>query len=135
MTDWANGIETRNYGIKNEIDANMLSGFIRTIIPLMIIAGAFLFCSWVRSQLFNVGYEISKLSDREKALIQTRDSLNVEEESLKRPGHIDDLARNDMGMIPICANQLISPEIQDVEKSPSNVIAMSQGNGLEQELR
>ena len=43
MTDWADGIETRNYGIKSEIDASMLSELLRNIIPLALIAVALLF--------------------------------------------------------------------------------------------
>jgi len=46
MTDWADGIETRNYGIKSELDGSMFSELRRTIIPLAMIAGALLFCLW-----------------------------------------------------------------------------------------
>jgi len=37
MTDWADGIEARNYGIKNEIDVHMLSELMRTIVALAMI--------------------------------------------------------------------------------------------------
>ena len=43
MTDWADGIETRNYGIKNELDIPTLSELMRIIVALAMVAGALLF--------------------------------------------------------------------------------------------
>ena len=42
MTDWADGIEARNYGIKCVIDARVVSDLVRTIICLGMVAGALL---------------------------------------------------------------------------------------------
>jgi len=61
MKDWAAGIETRNYGIKSRVNTGMLFDLLRTMIVTSLIAGAFLFFSWVRSQIINTGYESQKL--------------------------------------------------------------------------
>jgi cell division protein FtsL len=126
MTDWANGIETRNYGIKSELDARVLSELMRTIIALVMVAGALLFFSWVRSQIVNTGYESQSLFAQEEALLRTQKRLILEEETLRNPERIDVIARNDLGMTPLRPNQLILPQLEDVERSTSNAMAMAE---------
>jgi cell division protein FtsL len=125
MTDWADGIETRNYGIKSEIDASMLSELVRTIIPLAMIAGALLFYSWVRSQIVNTGYENQSLVARRELLLRNQKRLSLEEDTLKNPERIDLIARNDLGMTPLRPNQFVLPQLQDMERSLSNKMAMA----------
>jgi len=125
MTDWADGIETRNYGIKSEIDGSMLSELIRTISPLAMIAAALLFYSWVRSQIVNTGYESQSLFAVKESLQRTQTRLILEEETLRDPGRIDLIARNDLGMVPLHPNQFILPQFQDVDRSLSNALAMA----------
>jgi cell division protein FtsL len=124
MTDWAEGIETRNYGIKNELDAGMLSELMRVIIALVMVAGALLFYSWVRSQIVNVGYESQQLFAEEESLLRTQKRLILEEETLTNPDRIDAIARNELKMTLIRPNQLILPQTQDVEQGASNIVAM-----------
>jgi hypothetical protein len=131
MTDWADGIETRNYGIKSEIDAGMMSELLRNIIPLAMIAGALLFYSWVRSQIVNTGYESQNLFVAEESLLRNQKGLILEEEMLRDPGRIDGIARNELGMIPLRPNQFIMPT-PDAERELYNTMAMaeSQATGL-----
>jgi cell division protein FtsL len=125
MTDWADGIETRNYGIKSEIDGSMLSELVRTIIPLAMIAGALLFYSWVRSQIVNTGYESQNLFAAEESLLRTQKRLILEEETLRNPERIDLIARNELGMTPLRPNQFILPQLQDSSRGLSNAFAMA----------
>jgi cell division protein FtsL len=131
MTDWADGIETRNYGIKSEIDAGMMSELLRNIIPLAMIAGALLFYSWVRSQIVNTGYESQNLFVAEESLLRNQKGLILEEEMLRDPGRIDSIARNELGMTPLRPNQFIVPT-PDTERDLYNTMAMaeSQATGL-----
>jgi len=124
MRDWADGIETRNYGIKSELDAHMLSEFVRTIASLALIAGALLFYSWVRSQLIETGYKTQKLFTTEETLLRTEQKLILEEETLTNPERIDLIARTDLGMTPLRPNQLIIPQLRDMERSAFNTVAM-----------
>jgi cell division protein FtsL len=124
MTDWAEGIETRNYGIKSELDAGMLSELMRIIIALVLVAGALLFYSWVRSQIVNTGYESQQLFAEEESLMRAQKSLILEEETLRSPERIDAIARNELKMTPLHPNQLILPQ-QDMERGASNVVVMA----------
>ena len=130
MTDWADGIETRNYGIRSEIDANMLSDLFRTIIPLVAIAGALLFYSWVRSQIINIGYETQNLFTLEQSLEQTQKRLILEEETLRNPERIGLIARVDLGMTPLHPNQLIVPEIRDLNAIPGDMAMSGSGTPM-----
>lgn len=125
MTDWADGIETRNYGIKSEIDASMLSELLRNIIPLALIAVALLFYAWVRSQIVSTGFENQSLYAAERTLAGKQKQLMLEEDWLKNPGRIDDIARNELGMAPLRPNQFILPQTQDVDRELSNTLAMA----------
>jgi len=125
MTDWADGIETRNYGIKSEVDAGMLSELLRNIVPLAMIAGALLFYSWVRSEIVNTGYESQSLFTAEEDLLRTQKRLILEEETLSNPERIDMIARIDLGMTPLRPNQFILPQPQDLERGLANTMAMA----------
>ena len=129
MTDWADGIEIRNYGIKSGIDAGMLSELLRTILALAIVAGALLFDSWVRSQIVSTGYESQKLFAVEESLLRTQKGLILEEETLRNPERIDIIARNDLGMTPLRPNQLVLPQFDDMERGASSVMAMAGSEG------
>lgn len=115
MTDWAASIEARNYGIRREIDARMLWEMLGTIAALALIAGAFLFYSWVRGQIVHIGYESQSLFAREEALVRTQKRLILEEETLASPERIDILARNELEMAPLRPNQVILPPARRAE--------------------
>lgn len=125
MTDWADGIELRNYGIKCVIDSRVLSELVRTIICLAMVAGALLFYSWIRSQIVSTGYESQKLFASLESLQRTQKKLILEEEELRSPERIDIIARNDLGMIPLRPNQLIMPQLKEAERSITNAMAMA----------
>ena len=124
MRDWAAGIETRNYGIKRDIDAGMLSELMKTIAALVLMAGALLFYSWVRSQIISTGYETQRLSKLEESLLRSQKGLILEEGVLSNPAKIDLIARNELNMVPLRPSQLIlSPALKD--RGDSNVMAMA----------
>jgi len=124
MTDWADGIELRNYGIKCVIDLGVLSELVRTITCLAMVAGALLFYSWVRSQIISIGYETQKLFAAEESLLRTQKKLNLDEERLRNPERIDMIARNDLGMVLLRPNQLLLPQLQDGERRINNAMAL-----------
>ena len=125
MTDWADGIETRNYGIKSELDVHMLSELMRIVVTLAVVAGALLFYSWIRSQIVNTGYESQKLFAEEESLLRTNQKLVLEKETLKSPERIDRIARNDLGMIPLHPYQVVLLKGRNVGSSSSDQIAMT----------
>jgi cell division protein FtsL len=124
MTDWAAGIETRNYGIKRNVDKGMFSELVRSTLSLTLVAGALVFCSWVRQQIINIGYESQSLFTEEESLLRAQKRLRLEEETLKNPERIDVIARNELGMLPLRPAQMVLPEPRDAEPSLSDVLAM-----------
>jgi len=124
MRDWVDGIETRNYGIKNYLDAGTLSELMRIIVALVLVAGALLFYSWTRSQIVNTGYASQKLFQERESLQRTQKTLILEEATLKSPERIDFIARNELKMTPLRPNQLISSRVDDTGRSTSTIMAM-----------
>ena len=61
----------------------------------------------------------------EESLLRTQTRLILEEETLRNPERIDSIARNDLGMVPLRPNQFILPQVQDVDRSLSNTLAMA----------
>lgn len=131
MTDWADGIETRNYGIKCRIETGVLMELMCVILFFAMIAGAFLYYSWIRSHIVNTGYQIQGLFAEEESLMRTRRALILEEETLRNPERIDAIARSELGMVLLRPNQLISPQSGDIRRALSNEIAMADAEAMD----
>ena len=125
MMDWADGTQTRNYGIKCVTNSRTRSDLLRIILSFVMVAGALLFYSWVRSQIVTIGYESQKLLAKEESLLRTQKALIIKEEILRSPERIDTIARNELGLTPMRPNQLIMPELQNEEQSASDTLAMA----------
>lgn len=123
-TDWADGIETRNYGIKCKIETGMMMELIRTGVVFALVAGAFLFYSWIRINIVSTGYEIQKLFAQEESLLRNQKALILEEETLRNPQRIDIIARNELGMSPLRPNQVIPMRLRDDGSSLSGAMAL-----------
>jgi cell division protein FtsL len=134
MTDWADGIEIRNNGIKCVLDFRTRSECLRTLLSLGLIAGALLFFSWVRSEITYTGYETQKLVEAEEVLLSTREKLITEEELLTSPARIEMIATQNLGMTMLRPNQLIIPPIpvQDGSSFDSLAMAESEADELKQ---
>ncbi len=126
MTDWADGIEIHNNGIRCVIDSRVFSDLLRTIISLGLIAGALLFYSWIRSQIVYIGYETQKLFAVEEKLQDIQDNLIAEEETLTNPKRIDDIATGYLGMTKLRPKQMILPPIQTRDQSIPDSLAMAE---------
>ncbi len=125
MTDWADGIETRNYGIKCKINSATLTELMCTIAALAIVAGALLFYSWIRSEIINTGYENQKLFTAEESLRQIQDALILEEETLRNPARIDAIARNNLGMTPLRPSQWTIQRLPEMVEEAPGALAMA----------
>jgi cell division protein FtsL len=131
MMDWAEEIESRNYGIKRKTDRRNLTDLLRIIASLLMIGGVFLFYAWVRSQIVEIGYEEQRLQTLEKDSLRTQANYILEEQTLKNPERIDGIARNELGMVLVRTNQLVAPQIQDAQAGESTAVAMAKPAGIE----
>lgn len=125
MTDWADGIEIRNNGIKCVIDAHVLSELLRNITALGMIAGALLFYSWIRSQIVYAGYESRRLHDREQSLLADQKNLILTHETLTSPQRIDMIVTSDLGMGKLRPNQIILPPLKTGDRGIPGALAMA----------
>jgi len=132
MTDWADGIEIHNNGIKCVIDTRTLSELLRTIIAFAMIIGALLFYSWVHTQIVTTGYESHTLSEREASLREDEKNLILEHETLTKPQRIHGIATYDLGMVKLQPSQIILPPLPTGDRGISNSLALagSEAEGL-----
>ena len=128
MMDWAEDIESRNYGIKRRTDRRNLVDLLRIIGSLLMVAGVFLFYAWVRSQTVDIGYEEQRLQAQEKSALRTQANYILEEQTLRNPERIDGIARNELGMVLARTNQLVAPQVQDEQAAGSTTLAMANQN-------
>jgi cell division protein FtsL len=125
MTDWADGIEIHNNGIKCVIDARTLSELLRTIIAFGMIIGALLFYSWVRTQIVYTGYESQELSEREVSLREDEKNLILTYETLTSPQRIHEIVTRDLGMTKLQPNQIILPPLPAENRGIPNSLALA----------
>ena len=126
MTDWVQGTENRNYGIrkKNGINARELFLALFLFVP---ITGSLIFHLWVRTEITDIGYRIQELSMAEESLTRERAKLLVKEEGLQSPERIDRIARVSLGMEPLRPEQVLSPGTPFV-RSDGSSMAMASNN-------
>jgi len=90
-----------------------------------LMAGVFLFHSWVHAKLVETGYAAQYLKAEEKALLGDQEKLTLEEQTLMSPDRIDAVAQADLGMRPPRPNQLLMPVFQDIEGSRTTALALA----------
>jgi len=129
MTDLAEGIESRNYAIEHRTDKRNLSDLLCIIFSIAAMAGVLFGYIWVRIEIVNVGYDSQRLQAAEDALIRIEKNLALEEETLKDPGRIDMLARNELGMTVLSPSQVIPVGFRAEEPGAPITLAMSRRSG------
>lgn len=67
-----------------------------------------LFFVWSRLQVINLQYDISSLEGRLRTLTQESRRLQLEAASLRNPGRIEQVARNDLGLRHPGPDQIIT---------------------------
>jgi cell division protein FtsL len=132
MTDLANGIEKRNQAIKRGIDKRHLAEMICIVLSFSAIAIVAVFYIWVRIQTVNLGYETQKLRMAEELQLRAARNLTLEVETLKDPGRIDLIARQQLGMMPLRPSQIIPVGFRAEQPGGPVALAMAgntRGNG------
>jgi cell division protein FtsL len=125
MIDWVGGIEVRNYGIKRVIGLRHLSVLLRMILPVAILMAFLCFYLWSCSQVVHLGYEDQQLQTLADSLRRTQKDLILEEETLKDPQRIDGIARNQLNMGPLHANQIVAPQDPAMGLNGPSVLALA----------
>jgi cell division protein FtsL len=134
MLDFAAGIESKNYGLRKTSDLRTLLDSLKILFPLVTIAGALSFHIWICSQNIQIGYQNHQLNEKEEELINARNQLILEEQTLKDLKTLETLALGKMGMIIPPADRIIlstTPEEWDLGNSE----ALALGNLSTSEMK
>jgi cell division protein FtsL len=135
MMDWAGGAENRNYAISREIDMRNLLGLLLISLSIGMMAGVFLFHSWVHAKLVETGYKAQNLQAEERALVNDQAKLTLEDQTLMSPDRIDVIAQADLGMRPPRPSQLLAPVFRDIETTRETTLALASVPGAAAEAR
>ena len=135
MMDWAGGMESRNYAIRREIDTRNLLDLLLISLSIGMMAGVFLFHSWVHAKMIETGYKAQSLQAEERALVNDQAKLTLEEQTLMSPDRIDAIAQADLGMKPPRPSQLLTPVFQDIERNQTTTLALASAPGVTAEAR
>ena len=124
MVDLAKGVAVRNYGFKHTPDAKLMRVSLLMFLPLAAIAGVFTFQIWVRSQTIHLGYQTQELRMQKDELLRNCQQLVVEEQTLKNPKWLDEIARKELGMAVVRPEQIIPVpvKVRDGDDSKSILI-------------
>jgi hypothetical protein len=113
MLDFANGIESKNYGLRKTSDLRTLLDSLKILFPLVVIAGALSLHICIRSKNIQAGYQGQQLIHQQEDLLHLQKELILEEQTLKDPKVLEIRALGDLGMIVPPADRIIlstSPE-------------------------
>jgi cell division protein FtsL len=124
MVDLAAGIEARNYGLRKTTEPKALWETLKIILPLTIIAGALSFHIWIQSQSVDLGYQNQELVAQEQSSLRIRQQLILEEETVKNLASLEQIARNELGMIHLKASQIIPAPLDNSDTVGSETLAM-----------
>jgi len=113
MVDLAKGVAVRNYGLKNTPDTEIMRESFRMFLPLALIASVFTFQVWIRSQTIHLGYQMQELRVQREELLQDRQQLVVEEQMLKNPKWLDEIARSQLGLVVVRPDQVLPSPIRN----------------------
>ncbi len=113
MVDLAKGVAIRNYGLKKTPDSKTVRDSLMMFLPLAILASAFSFQIYIRSQTISLGYRTQELQIQQEELQRNRQQLVVEEQMLKNPRWLDEIAGKSLGMVVMRPDQILPAPIKN----------------------
>jgi len=78
------------------------------MVLLLVFVAELLGYTWCRVQYVNVGYELSRGTEKHAALMTLQNSLKVELARLKSPARIEKIARDKLGLVRPTPDQVIT---------------------------
>jgi cell division protein FtsL len=124
MVDLANGVEVRNYGLKRTPDPKGVRESLMLFLPVAIVACAFSFQIWIRCQTISVGYQTQEFRTQWEELSRNQEQLVVEEQTVKNPEWLEQVAGKDLGMVVVRPAQIIPASIKNLDADSSKTTLM-----------
>lgn len=109
MNDWAGADEDRNYLMLRIARLQGRANAVAIVLLLAAGAGGPLAHLRFRTQIAAVEHEDQKIRSEMEAEMRTREKLISDEQDFKNPEHIDEIARAELGLGPLKANQILGP--------------------------
>ena len=125
MIDWAGGVQSRNSGIIMRSDRRHMGDLLIPVLPALAVFGVLIWYSWIQSRMEAISYEESELRAEEMVLLEEQSKLMIQEERLKNPKHIDELARRDLGLERIQTNQILTADPAIPERGGEDRLALA----------
>ena len=135
MTDFAEPVVARNLALPHATDRRHLSELLRICVSLSALAVVLVFYAWVRCETVSMGYEQHILQQRERELDRQRVRLVVQEETLKTPERLERVAREELGMTLLQANQILTPAPLELETGSATRLALADAGGVPNQQR
>jgi cell division protein FtsL len=86
--------------IRRAIDRRGMTQLVGGITACLLLAVALLFHAWMRTQVTQEGYRLSRLASEHQKLLRTREELTLASARLRNPARIEKLAREQLKMGP-----------------------------------
>jgi cell division protein FtsL len=93
--------------IRRAIDRRGLATFAAALSACALLGAGALAQAWIRTQVTQEGYRLSRLSSEHGQLLRERERLQFELGALSRPARIEELARTKLGMGPAPAERTV----------------------------
>ncbi|MDD5542029.1 MAG: cell division protein FtsL [Acidobacteriia bacterium] len=113
-----------NSCIRKEIDHAWIARFGTCLALISLFVGALLAQEWERVQIREMGYQMERVRAECDEIQGQNHLLQVERASLRSPQRIDQIARNDLGMTPTSARQVMMLDAGSAADQP--VMAQAQ---------
>ncbi len=78
-----------------------------TLLITGLIVGVLLLQVWNRVQVFELGYQMTALTRERQQLFEERERLRIEMVVSSTTERLDKVAREDLGLVPIAAHQVV----------------------------
>ena len=119
MVDLAIGVEGKNYSLKRGSDLKTFLEPLGIMLPLFVVACALSFQIWLRAQNIQIGYQTQQLKKQAEKLVQRKQRLVAEAQTLRHRESLNLAVRNNPGVIILRANLALPPASEYRDRSGS----------------
>jgi cell division protein FtsL len=113
----------RNAKIRRTRDVSALSRLALLLFCGLVLAGGFVFAAKQHFAAVQYGYQNERLRTERKRLLEERQLLSLEKETISSPGRLEPAARA-LGLKPATAAQIAPLEAKTVDETSTRVAAV-----------
>ena len=116
--------DVHNYAIHREVDQTRLREMWRLLAAAGVVVALVLFSAYQHFELLRHGYRLEQMQKERAAEAEINRHLRLEIETLRSPGRIEQLAREQLGMVsPGPGDAVVIERVLPSAPPPSSVVA------------